>query len=115
MMTHKVLAAGVLAIALSACSKMPEWMMLGSINGLDRAKWSAATNEQQLGTAAYWLMSLERKGWLNDPSLVEGEKFKAASMTLQNRINDHLAFSNKETDVLVAECVQLNAWANTDK
>lgn len=111
MIINKVLAAGMLATILTACSPQPEWMLLGDINGLDRAQWSAATSQQQLGTAAYWLLALERKGWLSDPELVMGDKFKPASMILKDCINNYLSFSSKETNTLVAECVQINNWA----
>lgn len=113
---NNFLSFTVLIATITACSpQTPEWVLYGNINGLNRQEWSGATNEQQLGTAAYWLLSFERKGWLDDPRLIKNDNFKPTAATLRNCINDYLSFSDEETNAIVDKCVQINRWSHLSK
>ena len=115
MINNKVFYAPLLCLVLASCSPQPEWILSGSISGMDRNEWHSASESKKLGTAGYWLLSLERKNWLNDPSLIEGDSFKQASIELKNCIDNHLTFSEKPTNAIVADCVYKKGWQNKNK
>ncbi len=103
-MLKKVMLS-VLLFGLVACGD-PEWTNYGSMYGLDRQEWIAASGEKQLGTAGYYLRKLQQKGFLKDESATEGEAWFVNAVNLTDCLNKRITYSNKETSYLVSDCVQ---------
>jgi len=111
-MVKKSLLALLMVSALAGCSDPDsKWLNNGNLNGLDRQGWAEASPAKQLGTAGFWLRSLQNKGFLNDPALTEGEAFKKNAQLLADCLNSSIAVSSVETNYLTATCVSTMGWA----
>lgn len=109
---YKGLLIGFVTLSVVGCSD-PEtkWLYDGSSIGLDRQEWVKATPERQLGTAGFWLQSLQDKGFLSSKEITTpNATLKQNAKTLTDCVNKVIAYSNDDTNQLAAECVKLNGW-----
>lgn len=115
---RKLCLVALLAVVGAVGCSDPEtqWLYSGSSVGLDRDGWSSADQERQLGTAGFWLKSLQEKGFLKSPTLTEDNaELKKNAQALTDCVNTSIKFSSKETNYLVAECVNALGWAAAKK
>ena len=111
-MVKKSLLAVLMVSALAGCSDPDsEWLNNGNLSGLDRQGWAEASPAKQLGTAGFWLRSLQNKGFLNDSALTEGAAFKQNAQMLVDCLNSSIVVSTAETNYLTATCVSTMGWA----
>lgn len=94
----------------TACEPQPKWLLFGALHGLDRQDWVDASYKKQLGTAGYYLLNLQRKGFLKSKDITEGSSFKVNANKLANCLNENFQYGFYQTQVLVAECVQTYNW-----
>lgn len=111
-MVKKSLLTLLMISALAGCSDPnSEWLNNGNINGLDRTDWVDASQAEKLGTAGFWLRSLQNKGFLNAQTLTEGDDFKKNAQLLANCVDSSINVSSAETNYLAATCVSTMGWA----
>lgn len=111
-MIKKALLAVLMVSALAGCSDPNgEWLNNGNASGLDRKDWVSASPSEKLGTAGFWLRSLQNKGFLNAQTLTEGDDFKGNAQLLANCVDSSIKVNSDETNYLAAKCVSTMGWA----
>ena len=101
----KLILLAVVA-GLVGCGQ-PQWLLHGDSHGLDREEWNQASEQKKLGTAGYWLLSLQRKDFLKNDDVTGDLNFEKNATDLKGCLNTTMPYSAKATNHLVADCVNV--------